>query len=90
MWLDGVHSAVTNTKHAIGRAWHEGSKVLGHIDRAATVGTKLFGVLAPFLGQQALSQGVRAIDDIQRVRSGVQRFDRDARGLASRLEAAVS
>ena len=75
-----------NVKNVLGRAWHNTGKVLGAVDHAATVGTRLFGAVAPFLGEGALSHGIRAIDRYSSLRNQVQSAGRGVRQIADGLE----
>jgi hypothetical protein len=91
MWLSGgnVHRHWQNVKGAIGKAWHDGGKVMGAIDQAANLGTRLFGAVSPLLGGRALQGGINAIDKYSSLRNQVQGVDRNARQAVGRLRSAA-
>ena len=48
--MRGYHAAVERTRRFTTHAFHEGRKVLGHIDRALTTAAHIYHHVAPVLG----------------------------------------
>ncbi len=89
MWHKALHQHWNRTKSFLGESYRRLGKFAGEFDRAAGIGRRMFSLAAPILSDigadDAIQQGMKAIQGYDSLRQGVMDADQYARGHASRI-----
>ena len=92
MWHKQLAQHWNRTKSFLGDGYRRLGKFAGEMDRAMNIGRRVFSLAAPILddlGQSgAITQGMKAFQGYDQLRSNVMDADAHVRGHASRIAAA--